>query len=401
MQQTIRIEEPNKIPAIFQLGFRVFFLSGTLFCVLALFLWGTQFFHGNTIAPFGGSYWWHSHEMVFGFSFAIIAGFLLTAVQTWTGVPSIKGIKLAALFAIWLTARLLLLFPGSIPVMFISLLDLSFIPLVAFALAYPIIKIRQWKNLIFMPIMLLLFISNLLMHRGVWLEQLNLTQNAVWAAILTVVMLISIMGGRVIPFFTANATATKKPEPFVWLDLLANIPILFLIIFYIAGKPNQISSENLFAITAFGALFQAIRMLRWKFWLCFKNPLLWSLHTSYIFIPLGLILLSLHYAGFAITVSQALHSFTVGGIGGLILAMIARVSLGHTGRKLETLSGMGFAFFLMLLAGLIRSPASALQLMSPLISLTVSFACFILAYCIFLWHYIPILFKKRIDGRPG
>ncbi|MCP3675064.1 MAG: hypothetical protein GY829_11435, partial [Gammaproteobacteria bacterium] len=102
-----------------------------------------------------------------------------------------------------------------------------------------------------------------------------------------------------------------------------------------------------------------------------------------------------------VTASQALHSFTVGTVGGLILAMISRVSLGHTGRKLQTLSSMRWAFVLMIIAGLIRSPLSAFQILSPAISLTLSFIFFIVAYAIFLWRYIPILSKRRIDGRPG
>ncbi|RKZ99574.1 MAG: hypothetical protein DRQ47_10810 [Gammaproteobacteria bacterium] len=152
---------------------------------------------------------------------------------------------------------------------------------------------------------------------------------------------------------------------------------------------------------AITALAQLVRMSRWQFWLCAKEPLLWSLHGTFFFIPLGLILLALHYAGFDVTASQAIHSFTVGSIGGLILAMISRVSLGHTGRKLQTMPGMGFAFMLMILAGLLRSPLAAFQIMSPYISLGLSFTFFILAYVIFLWRYIPILTKRRIDGRPG
>ena len=401
MQPIMDNSKLDKIPAIFQLGFRIFFLSGALFTVIALFLWGSQIFHGTAFHPFGDSFWWHSHEMVFGFSSAIIAGFLLTAVQTWTGIPSVKGRNLSFLFIIWLIARLLLLFPGDIPQLVISTIDLSFIPLVAFALGYPIIRIKQWRNLVFIPILLLLFVENFIMHRGLWLEQASMTRDAAWAAVLTVIMLISIMGGRVIPFFTARATGTEQPTAITWLELVANIPLLLLIIYFIFAKPAVVPVTALIAISAVGALFQLLRMARWQFWLCFKDPLLWSLHASYLFIPLGLLLLALHYAGFNVTASQAIHSFTVGTIGGLILAMISRVSLGHTGRKLQTLPAMGIAFFLMILAGLIRSPLSAFQILSPVLSLSLSFTFFILAYAIFLWRYIPILSKKRIDGRPG
>jgi len=228
-----------------------------------------------------------------------------------------------------------------------------------------------------------------------------MTRNAIWAAVFTVILLISIMGGRVIPFFTARATGTEQPAALMWLEIIANLPLLLLIIYSISGQPATVTPSILTAISATGALFQLVRTLRWQTQISFKEPLLWSLHLSYLFIPLGLLLLSLHYAGLDVTASQALHSFTVGTIGGLILAMISRVSLGHTGRKLQTLPGIQWAFILMILAGLVRSPLSAFQMLSPVMSLSLSFIFFILAYAIFLWRYIPILSKKRIDGRPG
>jgi len=401
MQPIMDNTKHDQIPAVFQLGFRIFFLSGTIFCVIALFLWGTLFFHGMNIQPFGGSYWWHSHEMVFGFSSAIIAGFLLTAVQTWTGIPSVKGSKLSVIFIIWLAARLLLLFPGNISSWVVSIIDLAFLPFVAIALGYPVIRVKQWRNIIFLPILLLLFIENFITHRGVWLEQPELSQNGITSAVFTVILLISVMGGRVIPFFTARATGTEQPAAISWLEIVANLPLVLLVLHYLSGKPDFVSSDTIALVSITGAIFQLMRLTRWQFWLCFKVPLLWSLHFSYLFIPLGLLLLGLHHWGYEVTSSHALHSFTVGTIGGLILAMIARVSLGHTGRKLEALPGMSVAFFMMILAGLVRSPLSAFEILPPVVSLGLGFVFFIMAYCIYLWHYFPILVKRRIDGRPG
>ncbi|RKZ99575.1 MAG: hypothetical protein DRQ47_10815 [Gammaproteobacteria bacterium] len=244
MQPIMDNKELDKIPAIFQLGFRIFFLSGALFSVIALFLWGTMFFHGMSIQPFGGSFWWHSHEMVFGFSTAIVTGFLLTAVQTWTGIPGVKGNRLSILFILWLCARLLLLFPGNIHMAVISTIDLLFLPLVALALGYPILRIKQWRNLVFIPILLLLFLENFISHYGLWTENLAMTRYGTWSAVVTVIMLISIMGGRVIPFFTARATGTEQPTPIGWLELLANIPLLLLVIYYLTGSPS-LSAQTL------------------------------------------------------------------------------------------------------------------------------------------------------------
>jgi len=406
MHQIMAQKETDKIPAIFQLGFRVFFLGGSLFCVIALFLWAGQLFQGVTINPLGGSFWWHSHEMIFGFSLAIITGFLLTAVQTWTGIPGIKGTKLALLFLVWLMARVLLLYPFLVPssdyaMVIISIIDLIFIPIFTLALAYPIIMKKQWRNLIFIPILLLLFAENLLMHWSLWFNLPIQHFNAAWSGVFTIVLLISVMGGRVIPFFTARTTGTQQPPAIFLLETLAIAPLSLVIAYFMFNKPAFVSKEMLIALFSLTALFQLLRMLRWQFWLCFKEPLLWSLHGSYFFIPIGLTLLALHHLGFNVTTSQALHSLTVGTIGGLILSMVSRVSLGHTGRKLETLTGMRIAFILMIIAGLIRSPLAAFDIMSPIMSLKVSFICFIVAYSIFLRRYIPILSTRRTDGKPG
>ncbi len=401
MQPINDTQKLNHFPVLFHLGFRIFFLSGALFSVIALTLWGTFFFHGIPLKPIGNSFWWHSHEMVFGFSGAVIAGFLLTAVQNWTGIPAISGKKLIALFLVWLSARLLILFPMTIPVWIISVIDLSFLPLVTFTLAIPIIKIKQWKNLIFIPILFILVIENTLSHLGLWLNSPLLSQNAIWSAVFTIILLISVMGGRVIPFFTARGTNSEQPLAIPKLELAANLPIVLFVLYFISAKPDAISVLHLSILSATTAILQLTRMLRWQFWLCTKEPLLWSLHLSYLFIPIGFILLTLHYSGFAVSASHALHSFTVGAIGGMILAMIARVSLGHTGRKLNTLGGMRIAFILMAVAALFRSLLSAFELVTPTIGLTVSFVCFITAYSIFLIRYIPILSNKRVDGRTG
>jgi len=398
MQQIIDHANPDKTPVLFQLGFRIFFLSGAIFSVIALSIWYSVLFLkpellNNTY--FNNSHWWHAHEMLFGFSSAIIAGFLLTAVQNWTGIPGIKGTNLIALFIVWIMARILMLLPLPIPAIVIGIVDSSFLPLVALTLALPIIKIMQWKNLIFVPILLILTAENIFIHVGVQTQNYLLTQNILWAAVLTITLLISIVGGRVIAFFTAKKIGVKQLKPIMILDILANATIFLLVIYYALSKPAAISQFELGIVSTITAFLQFIRMLRWKFWVCFSEPLLWSLHLSYFFIPVGFLLLGLHFLGFGISPSQALHSFTVGAIGGVILAMISRVSLGHTGNTLRTLPGMKLAFSLMILAALFRSLISSTNYFSISTTLTISFVCFILAYGIFIWNYFSILTKPR------
>ena len=401
MQQIIDNSLSDKIPAVLQLAFRIFFLSGSLFCLIALLLWSTALFHDIGFVPYSGSYWWHSHEMVFGFSAAIIAGFLLTAVQNWTGIPSIKGTKLLLLFLLWISARILFIFPNLVPNIVIAILDVAFFPMVAITLAYPVIKIQQWRNLVFVPVLLLFATENALFHYAVINEQLLLQRNVLWASVFTVVLLVSIIGSRVIPFFTARGTGKEPKAKLLWLELLANSGIALLVFYYLFGKPIVINDTIIITILAVTLITQLIRQSRWNIIYSFKEPLLWSLHLSFLFIPIGIVLLLLNRLGLTISESHALHSFTVGTISGMILAMMARVSLGHTGRQLATVSPMATAFALMILAALVRSPISTLDIISATMSLSLSIGCFILAYGIFLWRYIPILSKPRIDGRPG
>jgi len=407
MQQIIDHNKPDKTPAVFQLGFRIFFLSGALFSVIALFTWYLILFFKPELlnqSYFNNSHWWHAHEMIFGFSAAVIAGFLLTAVQNWTGMPGIKGHKLMGLFAVWLAARLLMLTPSPsvspliIPII-ISIIDVLFLPLVALTLALPLIKIKQWKNLVFIPIILILTTENIMLHVGVQMRDYLLVQNSLWAAVLTITLLISVVGGRVIAFFTARKMAVEQLKPILGLDIVANGTVLLLVVYYAFSKPSDITHFQLGIVSAIAAAFQLIRMLRWKFWVTLSEPLLWSLHLSYLFIPIGFLLLSLNFFGYGIVPSQALHSFTVGAIGGVILAMISRVSLGHTGNQLRTLPGMKFAFVLMIVSAIFRSIIYSTELLSMTTTLTISFVYFIIAYAIFIWNYYSILTKPRTENR--
>jgi uncharacterized protein involved in response to NO len=158
------LKQGQQIPPILRLGFRPFFLFGSMFALLSMAIWLLTLKGTFSPVPFNGLVWWHSHEMLFGFVTAIIVGFLLTAVQNWTAIPGVRGVKLAALFAIWLSARLLIFFNPTINLIIIMLIDLAFLPLAALLLGYPLLKIRQYRNMIFIPLLLLMTLSNLLTY---------------------------------------------------------------------------------------------------------------------------------------------------------------------------------------------------------------------------------------------
>ena len=397
-------QEQKKLP-IFRLAFRPFFLFGSLFSIIALLLWAL-FLHDPALfsinpqlywQPYGGWLWWHGHEMLFGFSTAIIIGFLLTAIQNWSGIPGLSGWPLAILFGIWLLGRLLMLFP-IIPAVMIALIDTLFIPLSAFILSRPIIAAKLWRNLMFIPLLLLLAWTNGHNHyRLIGGDALSLPNTQ--ATILLITLIIVIMGGRVIPFFTANATSTPKPQAIFILEVLSigalGLAMLFTLI------TAQLSADPILgALFLVAAVSNAIRVGRWQTMLTLDNPLLWSLHLSYVLIILSLGLFSAYHFGLEIPLSAPLHGLTIGGIGMMILAMISRVSLGHTGRTLQVGSLITLGYVALALSAIARVIAPLLS-SHPSTLYVISAACWMFGYLAFVIIYWPVLTKPRADGRPG
>lgn len=391
-------DEQNLIP-ILRLGFRPFFLMGALFAFVAMAIWILSLNNAISVKPLNGMLWWHSHEMLFGFVPAIIAGFLLTAVQTWTGVPSVKGNGLLFIVLIWALARIFILFPVGLPAWWIIALDLAFLPLVGVFLAIPLIKVNQTRNMVFLPILCLMSLANLLTY----FPQLGFDNvfnaQGLYAMTMLTTALVALLGGRVIPMFTANGTNTPKVLPKAWLEITSMTSLLIIFIFFAAGLTRF--SSLLAAVCAVSALLHFYRCLRWRPWVTLTTPLVWSLHFSMLFIPIGLGLMAVHFWSEPFTLSVAIHSLTVGTIGGMILAMMSRVSLGHSGRPLKAHPVMSIAFIFIICAALIRSigvaflPHNMVQLWGLSgILWCAAFACFVIMY-------FPILSRARADGKPG
>lgn len=382
----------------FRLAFRPLFWCGALFGAISIAVWALLFNGLIDYNPYGGGYFWHVHEMLFGFTAAIIVGFLLTAVQNWTGVSSIKGLPLALLVMLWLVARLMLAFQYPGTEMITGMVDVLFLVVAAIALAIPIVKARLWRNLFFVPILLTMATLNALSYLAISgaysLSFINLSH----VMVLLVTLVMCVMGGRVIPMFTANGTGTPKVAPIPWLEKLS-IASVILCIFITA---QLIDTSNLVdALVYFLAgLINFVRAFRWRIWVTFSTPLVWSLHLSYWSICIGLVMLGLVRANMLSNVSLALHSITVGGIGFMILAMISRVSLGHTGRKINVGKLVATAFVFIGLSFVVRVFAPLIYDEYAFVIL-LSAAFWVLAYSIFLFRYTPILFGPRIDGRDG
>lgn len=394
---TLNINNPSakttkQASAFFELAFRPFFLLASMFSILGLLAW-SAILNGNLhLNIYGGSLWWHMHEMLFGFVAAIIVGFLLTAVQNWTGVASLNGKGLALLVCLWLLGRGLFLFPTVVPHWLIISVDIMFLPIAALALARPIVKVKLWRNLMFIPILLLMTLANLTMHYSVLENSLELMTSASTTMVLLVTLVMCIMGGRVFPMFTANGTQTARVNAIPLLEKLAIVSTLLALIssLSIIAVPDFISASIFFIAAA----AHAVRAFRWKIWVTLKTPLVWSLHLSSWCIALGLFLFGLAELTSNVTHSQAIHMLTVGAMATMILSMISRVSLGHTGREIIANKIMTIAFIAIVSAVLVRVFGSYWSSDYSLI-INISVGLWAIAYGSFVVLYFPILTKPR------
>ncbi|MGE5320708.1 MAG: NnrS family protein [Hyphomicrobiaceae bacterium] len=394
----IHIEDIKQRPPLtgwapFALGFRPFFLAAGVCAVLLMALWLLVL--RGTLSP--GELppaVWHGHEMLFGFAVAVIAGFLLTAAQNWTGLRTPSGPPLAALFLLWLAGRLGFLVPG-LPPALVAGVDLAFLPVLALTLALPILRAKQLNNYPFPFMLLALAAANALVHA----EALGIAATAVLGlhlAVFVVATMITVMGGRVIPSFTDNKLRTRARR---WKSLERLLPAatLLALLAVLAAPDSRVTA----GLAAVAAVAHAIRLAGWytpKLW---SVPLLWVLHLGYAWIPVGFALLALAAAGWGAAAGPALHAFTAGAIGVLTLGMMARVSLGHTGRQLEPPPVMTLAFAAINLAALIRV---ALPLAYPAAYAQILAAAglvWIGAFGVFATVYAPMLLRPRVDGKPG
>ena len=394
----VQIEDPdcnNKTFSLFALGFRPFFLLAALSASSLIVLWLLQLSGKISLSGYYTPTGWHAHEMLFGYTVAVIAGFLLTAAGNWTGVKIINGWRLALLSIIFLLGRFAP-FITELPHWFIASTDLLFIPLVALLLAAPIIKAKQWSNFIFIPILLFMATANLMVH----LSALNIIAIAGVSGsrmmLYLVVLLIVIMGGRVIPFFTERGVNNVSTKKWSVIEFLSPVSIVFLAV-------ADLTSLNVI-VTAYIALFSAVihfvRLAGWYSGKIWRVPLVWVLHVAYSWLVVGFVIKGLPV--FSIDKSLlAYHAFTVGGIGIMTLGMMARVSLGHTGREMKINKGMVLAFVLMNIAAVVRVIFPLFMTNNYLQLIQYAAWLWLLAFIIFLVVYIPVWTQARIDGKPG
>ena len=379
--------------ALFRLGFRPFYLLAALFAALSVPLWIAQFAGALPPPSAYPAMLWHAHEMSFGFTLAVIVGFLLTAARVWTGLPTPSGIPLAGLAAVWIAARVFNYFGPSPAAM---LADAAFLIMPMIALGLVLVKARSYRNLFVLVVLTAFLLANTLFHLAVAGRVAFAPIAAVHFFVFTVIMLIGVIGGRVIPSFTASALPGIRQYRGRWLDVLALAATAAALLMVLLAAPV---APTVAACVAAAAL-QAARLAGWNPVAARRKALLWILHASYAWIPVGLVLLACGVAG-KLPLSAGVHALTLGAIGGLILGMITRTALGHTARPLQAGRIEVAAYLLVQAAVLVRLASYAAPGPDYLSWVVASAIAWSLAFALYFAKYAPMLMAPRLDGRDG
>lgn len=390
--------------SLFDYGFRPFFLLCGLYALVIVPLWLFRFAHAAV--PFGAlpGVYWHAHEMLFGFVMAAIAGFLLTAVPSWTGTPGFAGRPLYITVGLWLAGRVAMALPDLLPLWFAALIELSLLPALVVLLAPPILRARN-RNLAMLGVITLLWLIDAAFMRAMITGDILLAAGATRVAVDLVLVLVVVIGGRIVPAFTGNALrklakpgeTPAAPVSRPWLEAIAigSVAALTLNDLFF---PDGITAGVLAAIAA---IAHAIRLSGWKSFRVGREPILWVLHVGYAWVPVGLALKAAWLLGDSGWAAKWQHALTFGAFSIMILAVMTRASLGHTGRPLVVTRAISVAYTFLAIGAVLRVFGGAWTPHLYLWTLTASGLAWVVAFAIFVWVYGPILMSPRVDGRQG
>lgn len=373
-------------PALLSHGFRPFFLFAGIWAALALSIWVTALATGQHLPSrmFGAD--WHIHEMVFGYSSAVMAGFLLTAIPNWTGRMPVVGWPVAALVGLWIAGRLAIALSDFLHPFIAALIDVGFLVVFGVVIAREILAGKNWRNLKVLGLVLVLTIANVLFHWESYNSQAY-SGYGVRLGIGTVIFLIMLIGGRVIPSFTRNWMARHGVDAFpIANNRFDTIAMGFsgLAIMAWVAAPAFLGTQ---ALSLIAAALHTIRLARWFGWRTLKEPLVTILHVAYLFIPLGFAMLALGDP------LQIPHAWMVGAVGGMTMAMMTRVSLGHSGRALQSNAGIVTIYTAILTAAIFRITSEVFPTIDAL--LYISATAWIFGFLAFVVIYMPILAGPR------
>jgi len=392
----LHIEEPRPKPlpgwALWQLGFRPFYLLASSFAALSVLLWALQFGGWLGHAYLAGPLW-HAHEMLFGYALAVVVGFLFTAGRNWSGQPTPTGVPLALLALLWVAGRVLVLTPFGWAA---AIVNTAFPLAAALGLAVPLVRARNRRNYFFVGLLVAMGAAQFGLH----LAQLRVLTLPGWMgvrlALDMMLFIMAVMGGRVIPMFTNNGVPGAQARRHAGLERIVLGSVLALLAADLAGLNGPV----LAALLALGTAAHAARLALWQPWKTLRTPLVWVLHAAYLWIPLHLALRAMAELGWILP-SVATHALTAGAIGGLTIGMMTRTARGHTARPLRA-DGFDVACYVCIAA------AALVRVAVPLVAPGATVAAAMLAgwlwacgFALYTLRYAPMLLRPRLDGKPG
>lgn len=387
-----KANDPSGLPLL-RLAFRPFYLGAAAVAVAWMILWilllGGHASLPNAVPPV----YWHAHEMLFGFVAAVIVGFLMTAGKVWTGLQTPRGGALAALWLLWLAGRIASV---AAPAPWFAAIDTLFLAAAAAIFATLVLRARNTRNLNVVAVLALLAIANAAFHLAALDPQWGDPMRALHAGLALVVLLVSIVAGRVIPAFTQSATPGLRLAEPRWLTPAAAVCTALGLGLWVSDAGAGWTAAALGA----AAVLQALRLAHWAPMASRRRPILWVLHASYAWLPLGLALLAIAQVGW-MPRSAGIHALAVGCIGGLVIGMMTRTARGHTGRELKASRVEVAAYVLVMAAALARVAVPWLPPPVQMPALFGAAAAWSLAFALYLVRFTPWLVSTRADGRDG
>jgi uncharacterized protein involved in response to NO len=385
--------------AVFRLGFRPFFLAAASMAVISMVIWMAELiFHVRLLPGTVPPIYWHAHEMIYGYTLAVIAGFLLTAVKNWTNIQTLHGWPLKLLLLLWVLARIVGLLPGQQALLAEVMLDNLFILYLSVALTVPVVQAKLWKNMGVISKLYFFLIGNVIYALGLFGLFHDGQRIGLFIGLYMILSLILVLSRRVMPMFIEGGVGyAVSLTNHLWVDIAC-----FLLFLAFAVTDIFFTHPALTAwLAAALCLLHSIRLAGWHTRGIWNKPLLWALYLGYGWIILGF---GLKFAAFmfGFSPSLAVHAFTFGGIGMMTLGMMSRISLGHTGRNImRPPFGLGLMFLLLTVGAMVRVIFPLISAANYQLWIGISQTLWIAAFTLFLYRYASILIKPRMDGRWG
>ena len=393
MTEIVIQKSTHQGPPFFSYGFRPFFLGAALFAGLAVPSWILILLGEGDSTFLYAPREWHVHEMVFGFLPAVITGFLLTAIPNWTERPPIQGIPLMLVFALWVAGRAVLAMPWLPPLPSV-LVDGAFLVVVSGIVWREIVGGKVWDRLPMGVLISLYAAANLLFH--VLGQNDEETDLAVRMALALVMVLLTLIGGRITPSFTADFLEQEgrgqQPPSFSWVDILAMVLVGIASVAWIV-QPQDMMTGVIFMLAG---LANVVRLVRWYGWFTWREPLVLILHLGYGWLGISMLILGGAIQGLGMETEDAIHALTTGAVGVMTLAVMTRASLGHTGR-IKYAGPMTVVIYILVNVGaLLRVFGSYIDLPTSLV-LGLATVGWSGAYLLFAMVYAPILTRPSLD----